>query len=173
MADLRFKICQKWPENALFWAVWVPRICVKGSICIGTSLNKHLSSSFSVLCTRLGASTTSFGPKIPQNQPEKHPFCMPFQITPSRAVFYSHELHFGTLVVINNDGWDHFEAFSTLSSPFNAPFRHRRVVFSAHGARARVGSRGSSVGPKMVQNYFFQICCQITWGAQTSVFSPF
>ena len=41
-------------------------------------------------------------------------------------------------MVINNDEWDHFEAFSTLSSPFNAPFWHRRVVFSAHGARARV-----------------------------------
>ena len=56
-------------------------------------------------------------------------------------------------MVINNDEWDHFEAFSTLSSPFNAPFGHRRVVFSAHGARARVGSRGSSVGPKMVQDH--------------------
>ena len=56
-------------------------------------------------------------------------------------------------MVINHDEWDHFEAFSTLSSPFNAPFWHRKVVFSAHGARARVGT-GSSVGPKMVQNHF-------------------
>ena len=39
VADLRFKIRQKWPDNAFFWAVWVPRICVKGSICIGTNLN--------------------------------------------------------------------------------------------------------------------------------------
>ena len=64
----------------------------------------------------------------------------------------------GTLVVINNDEWDHFEAFSTLLSPFNAPFWHRRVVFSAQSARARVGLHGSSVGPKMVQNHLFQIC---------------
>ena len=44
--------------------------------------------------------------------------------------------------------------FSILSSPFDAPFWHNRVVFNAHSARARVGLHGSYVGPKMVQNHF-------------------
>ena len=45
--------------------------------------------------------------------------------------------------------------FSILSSPFDAPFWHNRVVLTAQSARARVGLHGSSVGPKMVQNRFF------------------
>ena len=59
----------------------------------------------------------------------------------------------GTLVVLNNDEWDHFEAFFHIVIIW-----HNRVVLSAHSKRARVGLHGSSVGPKMVQNYCFQIC---------------
>ena len=122
-------------------------------------INKHLSSSFSVLCTRLGASTTSLWAQNTAKLASKAPFLHAF----SNHTFLCRVLWpwiaWGTLVVINNDEWDHFEAFSTLSSPFNAPFWHNRVVFSVHSARARVGSRGSSVGPKMVQNYFFHLGC--------------
>ena len=34
-----FQNLSKMAKNAFFWAVWVPRICVQGSICIGTNLN--------------------------------------------------------------------------------------------------------------------------------------
>ena len=67
-------------------------------------------------------------------------------------------LALGTLVVINNDEWDHFRAFSALSPPFNAPVRHYRVVLSAHTACARVGLWGLFVCPKMAQKDFFPIC---------------
>ena len=40
VADLRFKIRRKWPENAFFFcAVWVLRMFPEGSICIGINLD--------------------------------------------------------------------------------------------------------------------------------------
>ena len=61
-------------------------------------INKHLSSWLSVFRARLGASTTSFfGPKYRKIGLEKHPFCIPFQIATSRAVFYWHSLHWASL----------------------------------------------------------------------------
>ena len=151
MADPGFKICQKWQENAFFWHLHVPiRSLERG---IGKETDIHMMNTQVVRQT-----TFLWVQNTAKSALKSTLFCIPFQITPSRAVFYSPWIALGTLVVINNDEWDHFEAFSTLSSPFNAPFWRNRVVFSAHGARARVGSRGSSVGPKTVQKYFFQIC---------------
>ena len=39
-----FQNLTKMARKCLFWAVWVPRICVKGSICIGTNLNDKQTS---------------------------------------------------------------------------------------------------------------------------------
>ena len=41
VADLGFKICPKWSENALFGAVWVPKMSMQGSICIETNLDEQ------------------------------------------------------------------------------------------------------------------------------------
>ena len=61
----------------------------------------------------------------------------------------------GTLVVINNDEGDHWQAISTHSTPFDAPLE----LCSAHGAHAREGRvTGSTMGPKVVNNEFFQSC---------------
>ena len=39
VTDLSFKICQKWPKDALFRPVWMPKMFMEGSIFIGTNLD--------------------------------------------------------------------------------------------------------------------------------------
>ena len=38
-ADMSFKICQKWPNNTLFWAIWLRRMSMEGGISIGANLD--------------------------------------------------------------------------------------------------------------------------------------
>ena len=38
MADVRFKICQKRPKIAIFGTVWVPRMSMGASNCLGTNV---------------------------------------------------------------------------------------------------------------------------------------
>ena len=59
----------------------------------------------------------------------------------------------GTFVMINNDEGDQFQPIFVQSTPLNDPLEW----CSVHSAHARVGLRGSRVGPKVVQNFFFKI----------------
>ena len=63
-------------------------------------------------------------------------------------------LQWAPLVLINNDEGDHFQPMSPQSTPFNAQLEW----CSVHDACARVGLRGSPVGPQVVKNDFFQSC---------------
>ena len=48
VADVGFKISQKWPEHSLFWLVWLSRMSIEGIICIGTNLNDKEASLITV-----------------------------------------------------------------------------------------------------------------------------
>ena len=48
VADLGFKICQKWPRNALSRVVWVRRMSMEEAICIGTNLDDEQTALISI-----------------------------------------------------------------------------------------------------------------------------
>ena len=52
--------------------------------------------------------------------------------------------------VLHNDEWDHFEAFSTLASPFNAPSLERGIgrETDIHTMNKYLGSLPSGFTPK-------------------------
>ena len=59
MADLGFKIDQKWPKCALSGAVWVSRMCMEGLIRIGTNQDDQqaILLTLKLFCTTLVAQT--------------------------------------------------------------------------------------------------------------------
>ena len=73
---------------------------MKGPIFIGTILNNKQTPFIIVQCVMYpirGLNDLFLGPKYHKMGPEKHPFSIPFQITPSCAVFKSHGLHWAPL----------------------------------------------------------------------------
>ena len=96
VADLCFRIRRKWPKNAILGAIWVPRMSMEGSICIGINLNDKQTLFIMVQCVLYpitGRSDLFLGPKHRKIGLEKHPFRIPFQVAPLRVVFYWHGLH--------------------------------------------------------------------------------
>ena len=78
---------QKMPS---FWHLHVPiRSLERG---IGKETDIHMMNTQVVRPT-----TSLWVQNTAKSALKKHPFCIPFQITPSRAVFYSHGLHWAPL----------------------------------------------------------------------------
>ena len=95
VVDLRFKICQKWPNFAILEAIWVPRMSVERCMCIGTNLDDEQTHLITLQCLShftSGLKDLFVGPKYRKIGLEKHPFCKLFQVPASCFVFDSHGL---------------------------------------------------------------------------------